>query len=282
MSRPAAPPKDRLILVDTKEATQHDLWFEDGDTARFIPGTLINEGLRFELRALMVGDFQLRLRDDGPTKMPWLIVESKTWPDLVASVRDDGADREDSRLRHQVAGLLDLKKQGYQVAVMTVGVLTPSGAKRAGVYIQNKGRRQFKKWDWFEVIATVTALQHLGIMWFPAPSEAQVPRALRITADLVERTEHFDPPGLAPIAWLTPKLSQLARTFTAVEGVGRTMAMELALNYLSFPDFSIANPDDLEETKGVGKIMAERIYSHFHNKEKAVVPQSLAEELIWT
>lgn len=278
MSPPAQSPlTNRLVLIDSKEIGNHDIWLDDSPNAQFLPGTFLHEGMRYEKRALTYGDFQIELKEGAYSLQPWLVVESKTWGDLRSSLNEGATDRDDTRLRHQVHGLLGLKSQGFQVAVMVVGIMTPAGGKKSGVYIQNKGHRTHRSWDWFALNNILLALQHLGIMTFVSPTEHQVPRTLSLAAALLERPEHFAPEGLAPFAYLTPRLGQLARTFTAVEGVGRTLAMTLATSFGSFPDFYAASSAGLQDIEGIGPVMADRIYDHFHDPLKEAVQKILSK-----
>lgn len=262
---------DRKVIVDSRETPHHLTWFDDSEMARELPGTFLHEGMVWTQEALEFGDFKIQLQGLPLNRIPWLLVESKTWPDLLASLRDNGNARQDSRIRHQLEGLLKLHGFGYHVAVMTVGILTPAGGKNRGrgVYIQNKGKRQFKNWSYFELMGALTAIQHLGIMTLQAPSEAEVPHTLRIAAEVCERQEHFQSPGLPRLAALSPRLGALASTFTAVEGVGRQTALDLAMHFKTFPGFYEATEKELEKVQGVGKIMAQRLYAHFHGLEEA-------------
>jgi ERCC4-type nuclease len=272
----------RAIKIDTRESLNaHPLWFEDGPMAKQIEGTFAQQGFKHTRQKLDVGDFHIELRVKNPLRLcPLLKVESKLWDDLVASLRDDGAGRADSRIRHQLDGLLDQRARGVQVALMVVGTMYPAGGLRDGVMFSSStaGRRYNRPWNYWELHAALAAIQHLGIMVIFSPSEEAVPRTLRMAAEVAEREEHFAAPGLPKIASLSPKLGQLARTLTAVEGIGQVTAIDIARAYHgSFPEFFTAGVKELQEVKGVGKITAQRIHAHFHDiVEEAEADESLA------
>lgn len=277
--------KERLLYLDTKQAVHHPVWIEDSPAARHTPGTLAYEGFRIKSRAMPIGDYQILLNGTNPLDSAagdWLYVESKTWPDLVASMRDSGADRVDTRLRHQLAGLQRLQDKGAQVAVLLVGQLTLTGGRAAvgkratGVYVDVDGRRVKRNWSYHEVEVCRQAIEHLGIMTAIAPSNAQTPHTLWLLADVCSRDEHFPAKGLPRLANLSPGLGQLATIFTAVEGIGPSTALSIASTAGSFPAFMAMDLRALEQVPMVGKVNAARLWQVFHS-ERNVNPENIEQ-----
>lgn len=261
--------KRRLCWIDTKEKNHHPYWFEDGPLAG--PGSFAYERLVARTRSQEIGDVWIELEH-----MQWLIVELKTWGDFHASVRDSADGRHDSRLRHQLRGLLDMQSKGFKVAVMLVGTITPAGGKPAagrrptGVYVTTEsGRRsQRSKWSWFEVEQTRATVQHLGILTYQCPTSSEIPHALRLLAELVEREEVLEAPGLARVATLAPRHSFLVTALTAVDDVGIATATAIANRYKTFACFfREGTEEDLRQVPGIGKVLAARIYRAFHDYE---------------
>jgi ERCC4-type nuclease len=249
--------------IDTKEQRNHDIWFDDSALADSLPGTLAREGFSYSFAPRKYGDFRITSR--ARPFDPALLVESKTWDDLHASLRDSGAGRADSRLRHQLAGLLDAQAKGDLAALLVVGTMTKAGGKqKAGVYVQNKGRRQHRRWSYYEMEQAVAAIQRLGILVYRAPSEHEVPASLRHLAELCARNEHFQPPGLPQLASLAPRLGFLATVLTAVPGMSKNRALPIAMKYKTFPAFFDIEVKELQEFEGIGKVLAQRVHDHFH------------------
>ena len=273
--------RQRLCWVDTKEKNHHPLWFEDGPLAKSMPGTFAYEGLRPQTRAQEFGDVWVEL-----SGFNWLIVELKTWADFHASVRDTAEGRADTRLRHQLRGLLDLQARGFKTAVMLVGTLSPAGGKNPvgkrarGVYLAtDTGRRAHRAGaSWFEFESTRAAVQSLGILTYQAPSEPEVPHALRLLAELVEKQQVLEAPGLPAITTLGPRHSFLVTILTAVKGVGITDASAIAGHFGNFREFYEASKEDLREVRGIGKVMADRIWTEFHSFER---DKALDSSLPW-
>lgn len=259
--------KSRLCWVDTKEKNHHPLWFEDGQMAKSMPGTFAYEGLKAQTRSQEFGDVWVELQGFN-----WLVVELKTWADFHASVRDSAEGRADTRLRHQLRGLLDLQARGYKTAVMLVGTLTPAGGKapagkRArGVYLVTDGGRRAHRTNasWFEFEQTRATVQQLGILTYQAPSESEVPHALRLLAELVERQVVLEAPGLPRQSTLGPRHSFLVTILTAVQGLGVVDATAIANHFGSFAEFYNADQQALRQVRGIGKVMADRIWTEFH------------------
>lgn len=282
-----ALPKERTLVMDTKQAVNHAWWLEDTPAARGTPGSLAYEGFRIKSQAMTFGDYKIQLNGTNPfdhTPRDWLYVESKTWPDLYASLRDNGAERADTRLRHQLAGLLGLQARGHQVCVLLVGQITlvggraTPGKRPTGVYVDTDGRRVRKNWSYHEVEVCRQAIEHLGIMTAIAPSESQTPHTLWLLADVCTRDEHFPPSGLPRLAALTPGLSQLATIFTAVEGIGPAIAISIGQAVGSFPAFMDLDQRALESIPMVGKVNATRLWQAFHSTRN--VSPATAEQMI--
>lgn len=275
--------RERLLIMDSKQAVNHAFWADDSAVARQVPGTLAYEGFRLRVRPLEIADYQILLSGTNPlTAEPrdWLYVESKTWPDLHASVRDTGAERADTRIRHQLEGLQRLQDQGHQVAVLLVGQVTlaggrtPAGKRETGVYVDVNGRRQKKSWSYHELEVTRQAIEHLGVMTAIAPNEDQTPHTLWLLSELCHRTEHFPAKGLARLASVSPGLGQLATIFTAVEGIGPAIALSLAEHAHHFPGFMQLTQKELEKVPLVGKVHAARLYRAFHSERDVSVSVS--------
>lgn len=265
----------RLMLVDTKERNHHDIWFETGDMAAAMPGTLTNAGFIHEFRSMDIGDYHILL-GSGFSNGDWLVIESKTWLDLIASARDTGEGRVDSRLRHQLRGLLNMQAEGYQVAILIVGVVTKVGGRQPkGVYVSDKGRRKrVNRMTYAELEGIRAAIQRLGILTYQAPTEFEVPHSLELLANLCERDEHFEPPGLPAVAGLVSNMSFLATQLTGVHGIGNKLAIAIAVRYHTFTQFwDDATVEDLTEVPGIGKPTAQTIYTAFHGYTEGETPQ---------
>ena len=271
-----AKEKPRMMLIDTKERNNHDLWFEDGEQAESMPGTLINAGFVYEFRPMEIGDYQILTGGSWFSKENWLVLESKTWLDLLASARDTGEDRVDSRLRHQLRGLLEMQAEGYQVGILIVGIVTKVGGRQPkGVYINDKGgRRRSNQITYAELEGIRAAIQRLGILTYQAPTEFEVPHSLKLLANLCERNEHFEPPGLPIVAGLVPNMSFLATQLTGIDGIGNKLAIALSVRYHTFARFwEEATVEDLVEVPGIGKPTAQMIYTAFHGYEEGETPE---------
>ena len=271
----------RLAYVDDREARQHQFWVTDEP---LLPGTLAHEGFTVETGRKDYGDIWIQLTAEAgsnPFDMRrWLVVETKTWDDLHQTLRDSGEGRDQSRVRHQLEGLIALRQRGLQVCVMTIGVMTPAGGKNRGkgVYVQNKGARQFRNWSWYELEQALAAFQRLGIVVYHAPSEAEVPHSLRMLAELCERPGHFEDHGLAPVAHLSPRLGHLATALTSVVGVGRELALSIGDRYGTFAQFyHRGDVSDLQQIPGVGKVLAQRIHAAFHDMDSD--PEMTVDEI---
>jgi len=266
-----------LALVDTKEANNHDLWFDDSRLAQSLPGTFAHEQINYQIKALDFGDIWVSL-----DSFRWLIIELKTWEDLHGSVRDTGAGRVDSRIRHQVEGLIAKRELGFEIAVMIVGIATLAGGRSnaKGVYLQNKGRRVNKPWNYFELEQIRATLQRLGILVYQAPSEAQVPHAVRLIAELYDRKEVFPQPGLPRLTNVSPRHDFLVSVLTGVPGVGVATAQIIAHEFKTFARFyHEATVERLAQLPDIGKITAERIYAAWHGLESGFVltPEMMKE-----
>lgn len=270
----------RQVVVDTKEANNHDLWFEDGALGKSMPGTFAFEGMQARKEAKEFGDVWIDLSGGGTRG---LVVELKSWEDLHASVRDSGSGRADSRIRHQLAGLLALQAQGHPVAIMAVGVVTPAGGKGAhgkGVYVQNKGRRNRKPWSFFELEQIRFQIQRLGIPMYQAPSEMEVPHALRLMAEACEREVAFPQPGLPRVAALSPRLSFLATVMTAVPGISTVTGLAISNRYKTFTRFMAeGSVEDLIQIDGIGKLTAQKIRAAWHGMQED--PEVKLEDIAW-
>lgn len=265
--------RERTLFVDTKQMQNHPLWAEDIRQ----PGTPQYEGFRVVASSMDIGDYRINLDGTNPWTGRQLVVESKTWPDLHASARDTAAERYDTRLRHQLNGLLYMKEEGLQVAVMLIGQVTlaggaPNKRRTTGVYVDINGKRERREWDYFELEGIRTAIEHLGVMTTISPSSRDVPHTLWRLAEICSRTEHFEPVGLPMVASLSPGLSQLATIFTAVPGIGSTTATRIAEHVKSFPKFMAMTQKELEQVPGVGKVTAAQMYSVFHSERDVGMP----------
>ena len=265
--------RERTLWVDTKQMQNHPLWAEDIRQ----PGTPQYEGFRVLSTAMDIGDYRINLDGIDPWSTRRLVVESKTWPDLHASARDNGAERFDTRLRHQLAGLLKMKQRGVQVAVLLIGQLTlageaPNRKRTTGVYVDVNGRRERREWDYFELEGIRTAIEHLGVMTTISPSSKDVPHTLWRLAEICSREKHFEPVGLPMVASLSPGLSQLATIFTAVPGIGPTTATNIAQHVKSFTKFMAMTQKELEQVPGVGKVTAAQLYGVFHSERDVGMP----------
>lgn len=270
----------RLVYVDTKEATNHPDWFNDAPVMRAMPGTFIAENLKGKERALGFGDIQIDLEDSNPFNRHFLVLELKTWPDLHASVRDTAEGRADSRIRHQLTGLLELQEAGHEVGVLVSGVVTKAGGatgrtkttkaprRSTGVYVDVDGRRVLKSWSFFELEQIRFAIQRLGIPVYQSPSVTEIPHAIRLILEAVERKEHFPQPGLARRAVLGPRHSFLVTCLTAVPDVGVETALVIAAEYQTFELFyHTATVEGLVKLPGIGKLTAQKIYSAWHGAD---------------
>lgn len=268
----------RLLLVDSKQMGNHPLWIEDIRQ----PGTPQYEGFRVQAQALAIGDYHIFLDQVAiPRPERMLVVESKTWPDLHASARDTAENRSDTRLRHQLRGLLAYKAKGVQVAVMLIGQLTlaggpPNRKRTTGVYVDIHGKRERREWDYFELEGIRTAIEHLGVMTTIAPTSNDVAHTLWRLSEICARTEHFGPVGLPTVATLSPGLSQLATVFTVIDGIGPATAISIATHVRSFPAFYAMSQKELEKVPGVGKVTAAQLWQAFHSEREVGVP-ALAE-----
>lgn len=254
------------VLVDSREATNHPFWFEDGELAGHIPGTFKYEGLEPDSQFLNFGDIIVPLPDFRS-----LIIELKTWDDLHAAVRDDGVGREDGRLRHQVRGMIERRKLGDIVVFMLVGTINVKGAvkgtrdKKPAVYVQNTGRRVQRPWSWFELEQTRCILQALGLLTYQIPTSNEIPHAVRLLIDMAVKGEVLQPVGLPQIVGLAPKLNFLTAVLTAVPDIGIVTATAIARRYRTFDLFwAKATIEDLQKVPGIGKTTAERIWSAWH------------------
>lgn len=278
--------RERLLIMDSKQAVNHAFWADDSAVARQVPGTLAYEGFRLRVRPLPIADYQVLLTGTDPLNAEprdWLYIESKTWPDLHASVRDTGAERADTRIRHQLRGLQDLQDRGHQVAVLLVGQLTlaggrtPAGKRETGIYVDVSGRRQKKSWSYHELEVTRQAIEHLGVMTAIAPNEDQTPHTLWLLSQLCQRTEHFPAKGLARLASVSPGLGQLATIFTAIDGIGPAIALSIAEHSHHFPGFMQLTQKELEGIPLVGKVHAARLYRAFHSERDVSVSADVAD-----
>lgn len=270
----------RTCYVDTKEKNHHVLWFMDGDQAQHIPGTFAHERLVPRTRSQEFGDVWVQLPGIGP--FSWLVVELKTWADFHASLRDTAEGRADSRLRHQLRGLLSLQAKGFRTAVMLIGTINPAGGKTPagkyarGVYLATgDGRRRHRQAaSWFEFEQARATVQQLGILTYQCPTMAEVPHALRLLAELVERTEVLEAPGLPRLATLGPRHSFLVTQLTGIEGIGIVDASAIASKFGNFPAFYAASVEALTEVRGIGKSTARKIHAAFHEfgEDEAAVP----------
>jgi len=270
----------RTIYIDTKEKNNHDLWYETGEMAAAMPGTLINADFEYEFQPMEIGDYQIEIGDNTFDNSDWLVLESKTWLDLIASARDSSENRVDSRLRHQLRGLLSMQAQGYQVAVLIVGIVTKVGGRQPrGVYVSDNNRRKrVNKVTYAELEGIRAAIQRLGILTYQAPTEFEVPHSLKLLAEMCAKDDHFEPPGLPAIAGLTPNLGFLATQLTGIEGVGNKTAIDIAMRYaMRYQTFAAfwddAHVDDLMEVRGVGKLTAQKIHTSFHGYEVGQQPE---------
>ena len=93
----------------------------------------------------------------------------------------------------------------------------------------------------------------------------EVPHAAALLAKTLSRDSHFKDSGLASVAHVSPRLAGLATILTAIDGVGSSLAVDIAERFRTFPRFYAASVEDLTEVKGVGKVMARRIVDHFHD-----------------
>lgn len=283
-------PHRRLCIVDDRQAAEHPFQMEVDPVIRDLPGTLWYEGFNPLAKRLPIGDYSVELEPFGQ----WFTVEVKTYDDLFQSLRDDASGRVDSRLRHQLAGLLRLKEEGHQVAVMLVGIVLPatSRSKNAGSgqgvsLVKANGQRTTRKWRFNEVVGTTLAIQHLGVMTISCDQIQHAPESLRIAANVVSRQEHFAPGGLPAVAGLAPALSRLVTTFTAVDGIDIGLGTQIANYVHSFPRFWAMSPKELREIPGIGVIMADRLWSHFHSEADAVAANLESktlegmEEAVW-
>lgn len=277
----------RHVLVDTRESGNGE-WYIDGDVGRAIPGTFAYEGMTFDRQYHEFGDFWVYLKEGLPPPpglsrpKDWLVIERKTWADFHSSVQDSGAGREDTRIRHQVRGLLKLQEQGYQTCVLIVGLLTPTGgksvlAKGKGVQLTLNGKRVSRNWSYESLEAARLAVEHVGILTAITPSDEDVPRAIRMVADVVSRAEHFKPKGVASLA---PGLPTLAMVFTAVPDVGEITALNIAKTVQTFEAFWRMDAKELTKIPGVGKVTAERLWATFHSLEfvEPQTPEDYARE----
>lgn len=266
---------DPTVLIDTREATNHPLWLDDSDGAVNIPGTWRYEGYIPTPQLLPYGDVRLELPDEA--RAHWLTIEIKTWRDLLATLRDRGSRRSDTRIRHQMEGLLGLRMLGHEVCLLIIGLMTPAGGKkRKGIYVTEKGKRRLiSSWTWSEIQGALLAIQHMGVMVTFAESAERVPHAASIAANVCAQAAHFGDPGLAQVATLRPALDSLATTFTAVDKIGPDKAIALAEHCFDFPTFWTMTPAQLGEIKGIGKVMAQRIWDHFHGEREG--PRKLVD-----
>lgn len=283
----------RRVYVDDREAANHPMWMVDGPQAVNMPGSFAREGFVPIVARSDVGDFWVNLdvsRSGNPFEMPTqLVIESKTPDDLVNSLRDDGTSRDDSRIRHQLGGLLRKQAEGKAKnhiiipVVMTVGTISlpgVKGGKNTGVMVEANGRRVRRKFSYYEVESAVAAVQRLGILHYRAPSSSHVPEALRHLAEVCEHSVHFEDPGLARVALLGPRLSMLATVLTAVEGIGPTTARMIATRYGTFQQFyEHGIVSDLVKVEGVGKLTASRLYDAFHSEHVETPDEIIANAL---
>lgn len=276
----------RIAYVDTKEKNHHDLWFMDGDQARHIPGTFAHEGLIPRARSQEFGDVWVQLPGLGP--FSWLAVELKTWADFHASLRDDGAGRTDSRLRHQLAGLLSLQDRGFRVALMLVGTVSPAGGRvpagqRArGLYLSTGGTRRVHRPNasWFELESARATVQSLGILTYQSPTSQEIPHALRLLAELVERQVVLEAPGLPRLTTLGPRHSFLVTQLTGILGVGVADASAIADEFGTFQAFYEADVAALVRVRGIGKLTAMKIHAAFHGYERDPAPAENQNPLV--
>lgn len=289
-SLPSVGLQRRKVYVDDREAANHPMWMEDGEHAKNMPGTFVREGFLPIVARNDIGDFWINMVSESPNPFampPQIVVESKTPDDLINAMRDDAMGRDDTRIRHQVEGMLKyqadgaVKKHTIIPAIMTVGVVSlpgGKGGKNEGVSVEVNGRRVIRKWSYFEIEAATIAFQRLGILHVRAPRSSDVPTTLRHLAEVCERSVHFQDPGLARVAMLGPRMTMLATALTAVEGVGPTTARLVAGVYKTFAAFyEQASVNDLQQIPGIGKVTAAAIYDVFHN-EHAESQESLIEQ----
>lgn len=246
------------VIIDSKEAKNHPLWTEDSLELTDHPGTFLKEGYIPEIAALPAGDLRLQLEDGR-----WLVIELKTIPDFISTLRDTGAGRDQSRIRHQASGLLALKSMGQIPAVMIIGQYRIEGAKIK--YGEGRRSRSYSA-RWTEIETAITALQHLGIYVMRCATMEEVPHAAHLLARTLERPDHFKDDGLALVAHVSPRLGRLATILTSVDGVGSNLAVPIAERFRTFPAFYAATESDLLEIKGLGKVLARRILDQFHSE----------------
>ena len=260
----------RAIVIDSKEATQHPILAEKALAGR---GSLAYEGFDpVTVAPMEYGDIRICLKPSpefGGDASTWLIVEIKTWEDLHSSVQNKSIT--DTRIRHQLNGLLELKAQGHEVCLMIVGVVTEQGTKggrHGGVWVAGTGRRMKRNWSFYELEQIRLAVQRLGIPVYQVASRAAVPHALWLMAELFLRKELFEDPGLPPAAKVAPKMSFLTNQLTGVDGVGSVLARRIAKDHPTFAHFyEEATVETLQEIENIGKVKAQQIFYSFHDME---------------
>lgn len=281
----------RLVVDARQQQTDPAGWYED---AMDIPGTFAGEGFEVEVDNAVqfpFGDFFIQRRYSAELAeridAKWdtfVVVESKTWDDLIHSVRDNGAGRVDGRLRHQLAGLLELRDDGLIPVVMIVGTRTEvggvGGRGKRGLNVTIKGKRVKRSYTWHETEAVKAAINRIGVLTYEAPTMNDVPHTLAKIAALVAHDEHFQDQGLAPVARMGERLSFLATVLTAVEGIGAGTASIIADRYKTFARFMDEGTEqDLVQVHDVGKVTAAKVYRAFHGYDVDVVVSVRVSEL---
>lgn len=249
----------KRVIIDDREALTHPMWAETDVLLTDTQGTFLKEGYMPEVDRLPSGDLRLETEEDGD----WVVLELKTVPDWISTLRDKGEGRTQSRLRHQVAGLLGIQKMGQIPGLMLIGNYRPDGRKIK--FGDGRKSRSYSA-SWAEIETSLVALQSMGIIVGRCPTLEEVPHAAGLLATSIGRREHFGDPGLARVGLLSPRLDRLATVFSSVPGLGPGRCRDLAERFGTFPAFFAASVDDLVESEGIGKVLATWIYDQFHSE----------------
>jgi ERCC4-type nuclease len=251
-------------IIDDREALNHPLWLDDSNLAGTIPGTFVKEGYTPSSQRLTAGDLKIEIPKNEESSGGWVVFELKSWLDFISTLRDKGADRDDTRIRHQVAGLLALRDLGAEVVVLVVGDYVENKTGGGVIITTPEGkRRKVKSVTPGELEGALLALQRLGITHLRVNDFVQLPRAVRIAAGIMGRSHHFGDPGLARVSSLSPRLSELATLLTAIAGIGPHQALALARYFGTFSALSGASRSALEGVAGIGPSRAGRVFDFF-------------------